>query len=198
MARIDRRSEKTRRALGQALMSLIVRKGYDVISVQDILDEADVGRSTFYAHFTGKDDLFRKGFARLREDLRRSIATPPPPDDSGAATPLRFSRAMFEHALDYADVFRALLGARGGLLAMQEIRAALADIIAQDYHALPWLADIPKDLAIRHVTESFITALSWWLERKPDITPEEVDKLFRQLVLPERRAQESPPGRSRT
>lgn len=164
-------------------MSLIVRKGYDAISVQEILDEADVGRSTFYAHFTGKDDLFRKGFAQLREDLRQSVITATP-DDPGAAMPLRFSRAMFEHAIDYADVFRALLGARGGSLAMQEIRAALADIIAQDYRALPWLADIPKALAIRHVTESFITALAWWLEREPDIRPEEVDRLFRQLVLP--------------
>jgi len=182
VARMDRRSEKTRRTLRQALMRLIVLKGYDAISVQDILDEADVGRSTLYAHFTGKDDLFRKGFAQLRDDLRQSLATARP-DDAGTAVQLRFSRAMFEHAGDYADVFRALLGDRGGSLALREIRAALADIIAEDDQALPWLADIPRELAVRHVTESFITALSWWLERRPDLAAEEADRLFRRLVL---------------
>jgi AcrR family transcriptional regulator len=50
---MDRRAARTRRALHGALMSLILRKGYEAITVQDIIDEADVGRSTFYAHYTG-------------------------------------------------------------------------------------------------------------------------------------------------
>ena len=56
---IDRRSRRTRQALHQALIRLIVERGYDEITVADIADAADTGRSTFYAHFTDKDDLLR-------------------------------------------------------------------------------------------------------------------------------------------
>src|SRR5918996_3826094 len=66
---MDRRAARTRRALHGALMSLILRKGYEAITVQDIIDEADVGRSTFYAHYTGKEDLLRSGFQTLRAEL---------------------------------------------------------------------------------------------------------------------------------
>src|SRR5262245_45123225 len=56
---IDRRVARTRAMLHQALLALIMEKGYEAISVADICERADVGRSTFYAHFTGKDDLKR-------------------------------------------------------------------------------------------------------------------------------------------
>jgi AcrR family transcriptional regulator len=55
---MDRRAARTRRALHGALMSLILRKGHEAITVQDIVDEADVGRSTFYAHYAGKSQGF--------------------------------------------------------------------------------------------------------------------------------------------
>ncbi|MCP4222921.1 MAG: helix-turn-helix transcriptional regulator, partial [Actinomycetia bacterium] len=57
MASNDRRVRRTKQRLHEALMSLIVEKGYDKITVQDLIDRADVGRSTFYAHFETKDDL---------------------------------------------------------------------------------------------------------------------------------------------
>ena len=75
----DRRVTRTRAMLQQALMSLIPRKDYDAITVQDICDAANVGRSTFYAHFTSKDDLKRSGFEHLRKELadrqRTAMAT---------------------------------------------------------------------------------------------------------------------------
>jgi AcrR family transcriptional regulator len=67
---MDRRAARTRRALHGALISLILRKGYDAITVQEIIDEADVGRATFYAHYRGKEDLLRGGFEELRAELR--------------------------------------------------------------------------------------------------------------------------------
>ncbi len=69
-ASTDRRVRRTRELLRSALLSLIQEKGYDRITVQDILDRADIGRSTFYAHYRDKDDLFRAGF----EDIRAALA----------------------------------------------------------------------------------------------------------------------------
>src|SRR5262245_47432298 len=62
----DRRVQRTRRLLHDALMSCILEKKYELISVQDILDRADIGRSTFYTHFQDKDDLLLSGFENLK------------------------------------------------------------------------------------------------------------------------------------
>src|SRR5262245_33908579 len=90
----DRRSVRTRRNLGDALVALILKKGYEAITVQEIIDAADVGRSTFYMHYTGKEDLLRASFETLRAVLAAAAAT----ERSQDGEPLPFSLALFEHA----------------------------------------------------------------------------------------------------
>jgi AcrR family transcriptional regulator len=111
--KIDRRVARTRGMVHQALLSLILEKGYEAISVEDICERANVGRSTFYAHFTGKDDLKRSGLEHLRRELlerHRSASASMPV----SARPLGFSLAMFEHARDHMHLYRALVGSKGG------------------------------------------------------------------------------------
>src|SRR5690349_12821508 len=103
---IDRRAARTRRALHEALISLILRKGYDSITIQEIIDAADVGRSTFYAHYTSKEDLLRGGFESLRSELAGARHRASEKRDAG---PLAFSLALFEHACGYKQVYRALV-----------------------------------------------------------------------------------------
>jgi AcrR family transcriptional regulator len=66
---IDRRVARTRAMLQQAHVSLILEKGYEATTIEDICDKANVGRSTFYAHYTSKDDLRRSSFEHLRKLL---------------------------------------------------------------------------------------------------------------------------------
>ena len=75
---IDRRVARTRGMLHEALLSLIIEKGYEAVSVEDICERANVGRSTFYAHFTGKDDLKRSGLGHLRQATPGSCSDPDP------------------------------------------------------------------------------------------------------------------------
>src|SRR5579871_6195119 len=111
----DRRVQKTRQALQEALIALILEKGYDNVIVRDILDRANVGRSTFYAHYQDKDDLLRSRFERLQAAfeehaqliLQRDASTDELAVD--ANLPLFVLRYMaYEHQL-----FKALLGQRG-------------------------------------------------------------------------------------
>lgn len=77
---VDRRSARTSATLQHALMSLILEKRYEAITIKDICDAADVGRSTFYAHYKNKDDLKRRGLEHLRSVLvarqRDALAKP--------------------------------------------------------------------------------------------------------------------------
>src|SRR3990170_6343522 len=109
---MDRRAARTQKALHGALMSLLLRKGYEAITVQDIIDEADVGRSTFYAHYTGKEDLLRSGFQTLRAELTEAQRSARANINGSQDEPLGFSLAMFEQASGYTHVYRALVGGR--------------------------------------------------------------------------------------
>src|SRR5882672_6768155 len=115
---IDRRIPRTRAMLQHALNSLILKKRYEAITIQDICDAANVGRSTFYAHYTSKDDLKRKGFEKLRRLLvdhqREALAGPGNTRDRS----LGFCLPMFDHARDHKDHYRVLVGGRGGTVSL--------------------------------------------------------------------------------
>src|SRR5260370_6224842 len=175
----DRRAARTRRALQGALISLILRKGYDAITVQEIIDEADVGRATFYAHYRGKEDLLRGGLEELRAELRAA----PGAGSSRQNGPLAFSLAMFEHACEYGDVYRAMVGGRGGVVASQEIRRALSEMVKQELASFQDDGVVPRELALQFVVSTFLTVLTWCLERKPKLTPSQIDAMFRRLVI---------------
>ena len=74
--RRDRRVERTQQLLRGALVSLIREKGFEALTVQDIIDRANVGRATFYSHFDNKEDLLVSGFEDLRASLKAVSGTP--------------------------------------------------------------------------------------------------------------------------
>jgi len=181
--KIDRRAARTRKALHQALLALMLRKGYEALSVQDIIDEADVGRSTFYAHYTGKEDLLRNGFQMLREELKEAQSAARVGPEASHDDPLGFSTAMFEHAARYADHYRTMIGGRGGTVTENEIRLILSEMVRQELPPTLRGDDIPRDFVVQFIVGAFLTALNWWFERKPKLSPSQVDAMFRSLVL---------------
>ena len=129
-ATTDRRVRRTRTLLVQALVSLILERGYARITVQDILDRADVGRSTFYAHFRDKEALLLSCFDGLREDLRRDLAGDGP--GQGQPGPARAGSVVFAHAHQHRDVYRALCGRQGGTIVSGHLHDVLSDSISAD------------------------------------------------------------------
>ncbi len=180
---MDRRSARTRRALHEALISLILRKGYDAITVQEIIDKADIGRATFYAHYRGKEDLLRGGFDVLRAELRAARGAALSKRGAGQDGPLAFSLAMFEHACAYRDVYRAMVGGRGGVVAIYEIRRVLSEMAREELSAFQDDGAVSRELALHFVVSTFLTVLTWCLERKSKLAPSQVDAMFRRLVI---------------
>jgi AcrR family transcriptional regulator len=164
-------------------MSLILRKGYEPITVQDIVDEADVGRSTFYAHYAGKEDLLRSGFQTLRAELTEAQRRARANFDGLQDEPLGFSLAMFEHASGYTDIYRALVGGRGGIVAVNEIRRVLSETVKKELTG-NWDDEmVPQEVCVQFVVAALLAVLTWWLERRPELTPSQVDTIFRRLVI---------------
>lgn len=186
----DRRIQKTRKLLHEAVVSLILEKNYESVSVQDILDRANVGRSTFYTHFQNKDELLTSG---VHNDLRDMLQTAQASASAASSKPyekiIGFSLAMFEHAYEYRGVWRAMLGSRAGAIVRQNMQKMLADLIRDGLKKeFPGRnksnSRVPTELFIHFLASTFMSVLSWWLNRKDPLPPEAIDEIFRALVLP--------------
>ena len=184
MAAHDRRVRRTRRLLSEALIALIMEKGYSKITVQDILDRADVGRSTFYAHFRDREALLVACFDNLRDELRREIdpMTPgmSPPD------PARPAAAIFAHAQRRRPVYRALCGRQGGAIVTGHLHGLVRGLLED--HLQPHLAAAGSDLPVEVVAEFHASAtvglLSWWVEHDFPYGPSRLTEMYRRLATP--------------
>ena len=180
----DRRVRRTRRSLIDALIALIVERGYDRITVQDILDRADVGRSTFYAHFRDKDALLLSSFDELRDDLRRDMDALTPgemPDD-----PAHPVSVVFRHAYDHRPIYRALCGRQGGNVIDGHLRAMFGTLLGD--HLRPHLAAAGSSLPPAVVTEFYASALigvlKCWVNDDFPYSPHEVAAAYGALAAP--------------
>jgi len=182
---IDRRVARSRAMLQKAHISLILEKGYEATTVEDICEAANVGRSTFYAHYTSRDDLRRSGLENLRRLLvdRQKDAQARSGDIKDRS--LGFSLAMFEHASDQIDLYRALVGGRGGAIALGTIRQILSDLVRNELVATAdkKSADaIPRELAVQYVVGALMAVMTWWLDGGAKLPPQRVDAMFRRLA----------------
>jgi len=179
--RVDRRLARTRSSLQKAFIELIQEKGYDATTVQDIIDRANVGRSTFYAHFPDKETLLMSGIEDLRAHLterqRASRALHP-------NLAFGFSLAMLEHARGHWRLYKAQAGHRTGYIVVQRITEMLTDVARAE---LPRGASKEQrqnnDLAAQFVAGGLMSLIKWWLEKAPDLTEKAIDQKFRLLVV---------------
>ncbi|HEX2460424.1 MAG TPA: TetR/AcrR family transcriptional regulator [Vicinamibacterales bacterium] len=179
--RQDRRVRKTKTSLHDALIGLAREKPYPAIAVKEILDRANVGRSTFYTHFRHKDDLLESGI----RDILQSIY-----GDSRLGNPVERVVAFSLPLLTHIDEHRRIGGAtmrRDGRLAMHaHLQHVLTNLLADELckvrrHTASQLA---TDLLAKHVAGTFVLVLNWWVDNDGRLTPVEVDARFRALVLP--------------
>ena len=179
---IDRRVGRTTKTLHHALISLIKKKNYEAITIQEICDVANVGRSTFYAHYTSKDDLHQRGIENLRKVLAdgRSDATEVQGNIRGRS--LSFSRTLFEHAHDRKDLFRALAGSRGGAVALATIRRIISDVVRDETADEKSTDSIPRELIVQFVVGAYMAVLTWWLDKGAKLPPAKIDAMFRRLA----------------
>ncbi len=185
----DRRVQRTRRMVHKALMSLILEKKYESITVQEILDRADVGRSTFYMHFQDKDELLFDGFQYLQSFLESAQEVSGTPPRNSYDRIIGFSLPMFEHAQEYRRVNRALLGSNAEAVVRRRIHSVLAGIVSRELKLelqRRKRASIPvsPELVTHFLVSAYTSVLTWWLNSRNPVSPEDIDVAYRRLVMP--------------
>jgi AcrR family transcriptional regulator len=185
----DRRVQRTRRLLHKALMSRVLEKKYESITVQEILDRADVGRSTFYLHFQDKDELLASGLQNVSQLVRSAQAAFTAPPGKSYEKIIGFSLAMFEHAYEYRAVQRAMLGSNAEPIVRRQIHGALAAVIGQEVKSEFQKrkrddCSVSPELLTHFLVSSFISVMTWWLNARNPVPPKDIDAAYRALVLP--------------
>lgn len=179
----DRRVRRTQRILHEALISLILDQGYERLTVQDILDRADVGRSTFYSHYRDKDDLLLSSFAAMREELRRELDSMRP---GHVADPARPAAIIFEHAYRHRRVYQALCGRRGGTLVQRHLHDQIRLLVTD--HLRPHLATagcrLPAEIVAEFYTSSALGLLGWAVDHGFPHTSAWLADAHRTLAIP--------------
>lgn len=184
----DRRVQRTRKLLRDALIELILEKGYDAVTVQEITDRANLGRATFYLHYRdgGKEALLLSTLREVFDDLKSRVG-PLTPENllQSGDDPLRV--LPFQHAHDNRDLYRVILLSKQGTAAiLNEIRAYLADAICARLDALLTEAPpaVPLPVVANYLAGSMISMIAWWLEQDTPYTADDLAAMFQQLTAP--------------
>jgi AcrR family transcriptional regulator len=176
----DRRVLRTRNALGDALVALMHEKPFDEITVQHVLDRAKVGRSTFYTHFVGKEDLFLSDVEDFFQMMAGYLSR-----KKEASTRLAPVRELFAHVAQAHEFMAALVTSGRIHEILQLAHGHFAKGIEQR------LAEIPKSRGIPPATRTvlgvatagaMLSLMSWWIDRGSHASAEQIDAVFHQLV----------------
>ena len=179
---MDRRQRKTRDAIFGAFTRLLEKRAYNQITVQEIIDEADIGRATFYAHFETKDYLLKD----LCEELFGHII------DTAIGLPHGHchyscgekSDSVFLHLLRHLQEndrnILALLSSQNNEIFLQYFKTNLKKLIKTQFADSGRLnsSTLPEDYLVNHISSSFVETVSWWIRRGMRETPEELDEYF--------------------
>jgi AcrR family transcriptional regulator len=178
----DRRVRRTRDLLHRSLIALILEKGYARITVKDILDRADVGRSTFYTHYRDKDALLLDGgLDHLRAIL---IDIPDEPNTTAGSAPvLPAALAVFRLVDSNRRLYRAMIGNRGSDLIVVSARTMLGDVLAEQLRArLPRHDARQLDVAVVFLVSALMGLITWWLDEQVPLSAPEMYARFENLA----------------
>ena len=159
----------------QALIKLSLEKGYDNITVQEILDEANVGRSTFYAHYLNKDQLLLSGMPEKVSEYIKCESHTFIPSVEG----------LFEHMQMAFPFFKALMGTNGAKVGISRGRELIYEHMLEKLKALEVngnLLSVPVTVTAEFLVGALISLISWWLDHGMPYSPKEMNTMFNELA----------------
>ena len=185
---MDRRQQKTRTAIFSAFTSLLAEKSYSKITVQEIIDAANVGRTTFYAHFETKDDLLKELCEELFGHIIGSAmdCTHTHGLYSDGSAPESVFCHLLQHLQENDKNNIALLSCESSEMFLRFFKDGLNELVLSQFinQNLKANTDIPEDFLINHISGSFVEMVLWWIKGHRKQTPEDLDRYFRAVIEP--------------
>lgn len=175
---MDRRQQKTRDAIFKALSTLLETKRYNNITVQEIIDEANIGRSTFYAHFETKDQLLKTMCTDIFSHVfSNEFITEETHDFSDGNNGLETKLTHILHHLeDSKKNIVVILSYESSELFMRYFKEYLTEMFSKYLNEIK--VNAPADFVLNHLVGSFAETVKWWIDSKMKYTPEEIARFY--------------------
>src|SRR5262249_843811 len=151
MEKVDRRIRRTEQLLGDALVALILEKGYEAVSIKDITDRADVAYVTFYRHYRDKDELLTQRLESIIAGLEALAQDAAVGDAEGYL--------IFKHAQEHSAVYRILLSSQGTAKVRKRVREKIAENVLATCSPLHQAKGefISASVAANHIAASLLS-----------------------------------------
>ena len=195
--KLDRRVRKTRKALREAMQDLMSEKGYDQVTIEELTERADIGRTTFYLHYSAKQDLLLEQFDELLSQLLTELADIPLTSwtQQGQVLPTKDHPGLpvcmiFQHAADNEELYSLVLHGDGVDQASQRLQAMMTKAVSAFFD--PKMDDsvgrlslpVPVELFGNYFAGALLGMIKWWLDEGMPYTTEEMEAIFFQMFLP--------------
>ena len=168
MAKTDRRKQRTRELLQKALIELIAERGYEAITIQDIVDRANIGRTTFYQHYDSKDELFLSCHEAITRELHLGPRHPLSREELLSPEIPSVMTAAYQHLEERRAQLYPIFQGHDSELILRQIRDRSAREIEANLRAVFPETDsaIPLDLLANYLAGAQIALMQWWLEKR--------------------------------
>ncbi len=183
---MDRRQQKSRKAIIDAFTTLLSQKSYSRISVQEIIDLANIGRTTFYAHFETRDYLLKELCEGLFEhiiDFASNEAA-----ETVSCPNCKKGESIFLHLINHLqnndNRLLDLLSSSNTVIFQCYFKENLKKLVKTNYANQIQASPLPDDYLINHIAASFAETVDWWLRRYKKETQEEITNYFLATVEP--------------
>jgi AcrR family transcriptional regulator len=173
--KIDRRIQRTQRALIDALVALALEKGYDAVTIRDLAERANISYSTFFRHYAGKDELLVTEIKSVIDDLKALIGQTR--DKSRTAE----GAQIFQHVAANQAFYRVLFTSQGTSRILYNVQQEIAVELVRErvFHAS---SPIPPEIAANHFVVTILGLIRWWLDHDMPYPVERMAAIYSQLV----------------
>ena len=190
---LDRRIQRTRQLLRDALFVLIMERGYAGIAIQDITEQANLGRTTFYLHYRDKEELLLASVQALLQELQFEVE----PDAAEVCPYLVRCVRIFQHVAPRRQLYQALLRESGPLNIRNLLEQYFTALFQRYFLVITEGEDFAKttgELVAAHAAGSLLSLLSWWFRSEVLLAAEEMGAIYFRLVSQGSQALLAQPG----
>jgi AcrR family transcriptional regulator len=183
MARADRQAHGTRERLQHALIDLISVRAYEKITILDVVTRAGVGRTTFYLHFTCKDDLFLSCHEAIVSQFDSGLGDPLTREEWLAPEPPAGLVAAYQHLAGARPHLNPILQGKEGLQILRRMRERSAQAIEARFQAVFPEAEsaLPVGILANYLAGAQVSLVQWWLEKRQPYSAEQLALMFHRL-----------------
>ncbi|MBX2998323.1 MAG: TetR/AcrR family transcriptional regulator [Caldilineaceae bacterium] len=176
---MDRRTIRSRQLLRDSLVTWMLEKEYEAISVQDITDRADLGRATFYLHYKDKDDLLLSMLEALYDELVDRIETQCTLHNF-SVPPIQY---VFEHAAENKDLYKVVLSGAGKTALLTRTRDYMVTLLVKSMKELDNAPQIPLEVTAVYLAGAQMHLIGWWLEKEMPYSIHEMVNMYQGLTM---------------